>query len=783
MKLRVQVRTTTVLFAVCAASFALRAQWTKDPAAWVDPLIGTANSGNVFPGAVVPFGMLSWSPEEASGNAHRDFPPGGYTYAGRDVRGFALTHLSGAGCDGGGDIPFMPLTHSIAESPALNVLDPAYLSDLSHEQEQAEAGSYRVRLGNGVEVELTATERTGSGRFRFPDGKPAVMLIRSADSQVDSSAASVVLDAEHRTVSGSVTSGDFCGHGRGTDAYYTLYFVAHFDRPFQEFGTWQDAIVTPSSTSANGGTSLGDAQKTARPSPGKGSGAYVTFAGGADVGVRVGISYVSSANAEANLAAENPEGTPLLAVRRRAHDAWNSALGSISIQDGTQDQRRVFYTALYHSLLHMNLASDVNGEYRGMDLHTHTVTLPQRAQYANFSGWDVYRSQVQLVSWLFPQIAGDMAQSLLNQADQWGCWDRWTHNSGPTNVMNVDPSAAAIASMEAFGAEGFDVHAAYLSLLEAANQPHEGHRCSRPRLANWLSQHYLTGTPGKHDTSVADTLEFATADYSLSQLAAQQGDVTHAQALLARAQYWRNLFNPHATPGKGYLQAKSPDGRWKIFDPASTDGFVEGTGAQYLWMVPFNVRGLFDALGGNDAASRRLDAFFRAPNGNWALTTGGLHPGLDNEPVLETPWLYDFSGQPWKTQQTVRAILDTLWKPTPDGIPGNDDLGEMSSWYVFAALGLYPEIPGRAELLLATPLFPAAIVHRKQGDVRIFAPRRSASSIYVESLRVDGQPSERPWLPADFVLHGGELRFTLGDRPATAWGSAPAAAPPSFDLR
>ena len=184
------------------------------------------------------------------------------------------------------------------------------------------------------------------------------------------------------------------------------------------------------------------------------------------------------------------------------------------------------------------------------------------------------------------------------------------------------------------------------------------------------------------------------------------GRTAEEKELLARAQYWKNLFNPNATPTEGFLQARNPDGTWKTFDPASTDGFVEGTGAQYLWMVPFNVRGLFRLLGGNEEAIRRLDNFFHDAQGNWRLLNGKLYPGFDNEPCLETPWLYDFAGAPYKTQQTVRAILNTLWHDTPGGIPGNDDLGEMSSWYVWAALGMYPEIPGRAELVLASPFFP-----------------------------------------------------------------------------
>ena len=281
---------------------------------------------------------------------------------------------------------------------------------------------------------------------------------------------------------------------------------------------------------------------------------------------------------------------------------------------------------------------------------------------------------------------------------------------------------------------------------------------------------------------MADTLEFSSADFALSQLAARLGETSSEEKLLARAQYWKNLFNPKATPQQGYLQPRNSDGSWKSFDPASTDGFVEGTGAQYLWIVPFNVSGLSATLGGNEQTIRRLDGFFHDEQGSWALTSGGLHPGFDNEPCLETPWLYDFVGAPYKTQQTVRAILDTLWRDAPDGIPGNDDLGEMSSWYVWAALGMYPEIPGRAELVLASPLFAEAVIHRPVGTIRIKARPQTQSAFFIEGLRVNGHQWQRPWLSPEFIRRGGSLVFTLSSEPKRTWGASTTQAPPSFDI-
>jgi predicted alpha-1,2-mannosidase len=758
-------------------------QTPSGPAGFVNPFIGTANAGNTFPGAVLPVGMVAFSPEELPPDAtHRSFS-GGYAYQVTDVRGFSLTHLSGAGCPASGDFLFMPITGEVNESPALNLRDRAYLSSLKHSNEHAEAGYYGVRLDNQVLVELSATERTGIARFRLPEGKPSTLLIRSSDNETLSTASEVRIDPERETVSGWLRSGGFCRGGAisGYDAYYTIFFVAHFDRRFATYGTWQNAVVQREGKSAQGGAATEGEEAPGGAETGKGSGAYVTFDenSGGEVQMRVGISYVSEANAEANLRTESPQGTTFASVRSRAWNAWNAALEKIEIRGGTHEQKVVFYTALYHALLHMNLASDGNGEYRGMDEKTHRVANPQTAEYANFSGWDVYRSQVQLVTLLFPRIASDMAQSLLNQAQQWGCWSRWTHETGAANVMNGDPSSPAIAEIAAFGGDEFDVKQAYESLLSAATTPHEGHRCSRPHSEEWLTQHYLTASNQRHDTSAADTLEFATADFALSQLAARLGDTANEEKLRERAQYWKNLFHPTARPQQGYLQARNPDGSWKSFDPASTDGFVEGTGAQYLWMVPFDVRGLFERMGGDAEAIRRLDGFFHDDQGRWALVSGGTHPGFDNEPCLETPWLYDFAGAPYKTQQTVRAIVQTLWHDAPGGIPGNDDLGEMSSWYVWAALGMYPEIPGRAELVLTSPLFPDVIIHRPSGAIHLKANRESESDLFILRLRVDGISWPRPWLPASFVNRGGTLIFTLGSK-TNQWGSAAEFAPPSF---
>ncbi|MEV5873181.1 GH92 family glycosyl hydrolase [Streptomyces sp. NPDC052101] len=765
----------------------------KDPTRYVDPLIGTKNGGNVFPGAVVPFGMLSWSPENTPGAATRTAAPGGYQYDTTRIRGFSLTHMSGTGCAGGsGDIPFFPYAGEVTSSPASDTEDAVYASGFTHADETAEPGHYKVGLASGATADLTATARTGSARFTFPAGKPASLLVRTANSEVGSADSSVTIDPRRRTVSGSVTSGDFCGYldPEGRRAYYTLYFTARFDRAFKNAGTWRDDKLNPGSLTASGGT--GGFAHGGRPVAGKGAGGYVEFVPGTGpVGVQVGISYVSKAAAEANLAAENPPGRSFDAVASAARGAWRERLGAIRVGGGTDADRTTFYTALYHALLHPNVISDTDGRYRGSDGRPHRVGHGHLAQYGTFSGWDVYRDQVQLLTLLDPRTGSDIAQSLYELAGQnGGVWDRWLHGASGTHVMNGDPSPTALAGIRAFGGTDFDLPGALGSLVEAATVPTEQDRSpagrpvlsagQRPSLDTYLRLHYMPSVSSAWG-GAAETLEMSTADFSLSQLAAAAGEKETAAAFARRAHWWQNSFDIAADPGGGYIADRRADGSWVTgFTPDTGNGFVEGSAAQYTWMVPHDPAGLFAAMGGRDKALARLDDFFHDAHGGWAFTGhGGTKSELDNEPSINVPYLYDYAGAPYRTQETVRAAMRQLWSAAPGGIPGNDDLGAMSSWYVFAALGMYPQVPSRAELVLASPLFERVEISRPQGnDISIHARGAAPGAPYVRSLRVDGRTSDRPWLPASFVRDGGRLDYTLSATPDRAWGAD--SPPPSF---
>lgn len=765
----------------------------QDPITYVDPLIGTRNGGNVFPGAVAPFGMLSFSPENTRGDATRTAAPGGYHYDATRIRGFSLTHMSGTGCAGGsGDIPFFPYAGQVTSSPASDTKDAVYASDFSHSDESAEPGRYRVRLASGVLADLTATARTGSARFTFPADRPASLLVRSANSEVGSTDSTVRIDPAKRTISGSVTSGNFCGYldPEGQRSYYTVHFTARFDRAFKTTGTWKDDRLSPGSTEASGGT--GGFGSGGRPVAGKGAGGYVEFAPGTGpVNVKVGISYVSQAGAEANLAAENPPNRSFDTVADAARRAWRERLLAIRVGGGTDAERATFYTALYHALLHPNVISDVDRRYRGSDNQVHVVGKGHRAQYGTFSGWDVYRNQVQLLTLLDPRVGSDIAQSLYELAQQnGGVWDRWLHGASGTHVMNGDPSPIALAGIRAFGGTDFDLSGALRSLVKAATVPTDKDLSpagkpvlsvgQRPSLDKYLKHHYMPSVSNAWG-GAAETLEMSGADFALSQLAAEAGQKDTAKTFADRSQWWQNNFNIAATEDGGYIANRKADGSWVTgFTPATGNGFVEGTAAQYTWMVQHDPAGLFAAMGGRDAAERRLDTFFHDADGGWAFTgSGGDKSEMDNEPSINVPYLYAYAGAPYKTQETVRAAMRALWSTEPGGIPGNDDLGAMSSWYVFSALGMYPQVPSRAELVLASPLFPRIEIDRPGGgDISVRAQGAAADAPYVHSLAVNGRTSERSWLPASFVRDGGRLDYTLSASPDPAWGASEA--PPSF---
>ncbi|MGH3961629.1 GH92 family glycosyl hydrolase [Mycobacterium sp.] len=752
------------LIAAAPTSHEYKPVLVTDPVEHVDTLIGTGTGGatvgeiNNFPGASVPFGMVQYSPDTVDTYA-------GYDHDIKSATGFSMTHAS-VGCAAFGDISMLPTTTSIGVAP-WNAWE-----EIAHDRtEVGVPGYYTVRFPKtAVTAELTATTRTGVGRFHYPhNDRPAMFHVRSGASLGGNSAATIQLGAGNTTITGSATSGGFCGKNNT----YTVYFAMQFSRPFTDYGVWDGYSVYPGVRSAYSSYSGS-------------SGGYVGFPAGSVLEVRTALSYVSVDGAIANLAAEG--NASFDDVRAAASREWNAALSRIAVAGSDARDLTTFYTALYHALLHPNTFNDADGRYVGFDRVIHTVA-EGRTQYANFSDWDTYRGAAALHALLFPRRASDMAQSLVNDAEQSGSFPRWALANAATAEMTGDSVVPLIANLYAFGANDFDLRMALRYMVNAATTGGVGRGgyVERPGIATYLQRGYAPQTQAAcADGSIPGasiTLEWSVDEFAISRFADALGQPATAAEFQDRAQYWQNLFNPTT----GYVSPRSavgffPDGPGFV-EPApgcfGQEGFDEGNAAQYVWYVPQNIAGLVTALGGRLAVADRLDRFTKQLNAG----PGEPYLWIGNEPGFGVPWLYNYVGQPWKTQKLVDRVRSTLFGPTPDGAPGNDDLGAMSSWYVWAALGLYPSTPGTSILTVNTPLFDRVqIALPADKFIRISAPGASGANRlkYVDGLRVDGRRTEQTSLPESFVRTGGELVFSLSAPPNEVWGVAESSAPPSF---
>ncbi len=732
----------------------------------VNPFSGTANDGNEFPGATMPFGMIQWSPDTGP---HRR--SGGYNYADSIIYGFSVDHLSGAGCYYGGDFTFSPLLGT--EGISAPVGRTTFPEPFSHENESAHPGYYRVKLDNGIKVELTTTLRTGFGRFSFPPHGTPTVVINAASNIMNgfnefTTDASVTIEPRSRSISGGATGGYFCGTSYDTR---TIYFYAVFNRPFASYGTW-------------GGSKL---MKNNLNGEGVGAGAYVTFdaSQGRTVLVKIGVSYVSVANAKQNLEMENSvarmaSGDFTSAVRK-ARRVWNLWLNRVSVSGGTLTDRRTFYSMVYHTLLGPTICSDVNGEYPGSDGKVHVMPRGH-LMYSDFSGWDIYRSEAQWLAIMAPRHSGDMAQSLLLDYEQGGTFPRWPVPNMDSGVMMGDPAAPIIADFYAFGVRNFEVSKAFQGLMRAATDTSVyaplSHTYERDALGEYLALGYVPEHQKGGYGNVSMTLEYGAADFALSRMAKALGFESDAALLLKHAQGWENLYNP----ATGYMQMKRQDGSWapgfsdSVGSYDHDDAYVEGTAAQYVWAIPYNESGLAEKMGGIKVADSRLDKFFTEMNAG----TNSVFSYLGNEPCLETPWIYDFFGKPYKTQALVRRAIDTLYSYRPLGFPGNDDLGEMASWYIFGALGIYPELPGSDIMVIGSPLFSKAKLHLHSGTLTIIGHGAKDDAPYVRRLTLNGKELNKTWFRFREIAHGGSLAFDLSTKPDTHWGSAPEDAAPSY---
>jgi predicted alpha-1,2-mannosidase len=754
------------------------ASFVSDPASLVNPFIGTTNSADDFPGADVPFGMVQWSPDTPSRP-----DGGGYEYNDSSITGFSLDHLSGPGCGAEGDVPVLPTVGAVNSSAT---------DSFSHSNESAQAGEYQVTLANGVTTALTATTRTGMADFTFPSSTEANLIFKLDGSQNGDSATtfSVVSNTE---VQGSATSGNFCGAGNT----YTLYFDMQFSQPFSTSGTFsgstlqagvrqfalkQSASAKPHTVPAGSGEKPdhpvyhGALPKNASNAPALTgpAGTYLTFntTSNQTVLAKVGVSYVSTANAKANLTAEN-SGWNFSATESAAQSSWNSLLGKVQIAGGTMAEQTDFYTALYHSLLHPNVFSDDNGQYTGVDGKVHTVDSGHSAFYTNFSGWDIYRSQAQLDALVDPSAASDTAESMIDDYAQDGMLPKWMEDNGESYVMVGDPADPIIADYYAFGATNFSTSSALSDMIAEATNTNN----IRPGL-NYLSTPGYLPADGSYGCCnfygpVSTTLEYDTADFALSSFAGALGDTADQTTFADRAQDWRNVLDPDS----GFDQPRDANGTWPTgFDPTSGTDFVEADSWIYTGMVPFDVAGLASAKGGDTAMATYLGTTLRS------FTGANGYAWMGNEPSIELPWEYDYIGMPYQTQETVREIQDQLWSDTPGGLgDGNDDLGAMSAWYVWSALGVYPMTPGTATLALGSPVFTEAQITLPSGNTLTIDGNGAADDApYVQSATWNGSAWSDAYAPTSAITSGGTLSFTLGTSPDESWASSASDAPPSY---
>ena len=728
----------------------------------VVPVNGTANGGDTFPGAVVPFGMVQWSPDTSSLGQS-----GGYLYSDTQILGFSLDHLSGAGCLYGGNFAFTPILGTVTNSPGTNTSNgkAVFASTFSHANEVATPGYYSVQFANGILTELTVSLRTGFGRFTYPSGHTASLVINAGSGAPGTVNASIQINPNGQEITGWTTQRGFCGSGTTP----TLYFDAVFDHAFAGYGVWNGATLTPSGTNAAGAQ----------------TGVYLSFnlpAGGV-VLARTAISYVSTANAQANLQMESPSSSFTSAgfnsLVAAASNNWNGYLNKIQVSGGTTADTKTFYTMMYHALQAPSVVSDFNGQYIGFDGQTHTTS--GFTKYEFFSGWDIYRNECQFLAMIDPLRASDMAQSLVQDAHEGGAMPRWSVPNGDTGVMMGDPATPIIAGIYAFGATNFDTTSALAAMVKAALNPATRSLNGineRDAERDYLNLGYVPEYQNGGYGPVSMTLEYCSADFALARFAQALGDTTNYTLAMNRAQNWRNLFNA----GSGYLQMRRCDGLWSPGFVSNTgtydnwQGYVEGTSSQYTWMVPFNLGSLIDLMGGPAVTSSRLDAFFTLLNDG----TDSQYAYMGNEPCSEVPWVYSFLGEPYKSSSVVRQIMSQLFSTAPGGMPGNDDLGQMASWYVLAALGMHPEMPGDDVLVLNGPLFPQAVIHLTGGDVTITASGAADNAPYVQSLTVNGKASNAPWIRFGQIANGGTLAFVLGTTANTNWGADLAQAPPSY---
>ncbi|MFI6874328.1 GH92 family glycosyl hydrolase [Streptomyces sp. NPDC050400] len=752
-------------------------RFAADPTTLVDTSVGNNGDGTTFPGAAAPFGMVQLSPDTQL-NKYAS-----YDYAQDTILGFSHTHLSGVGCQTMGNIRFMPTTGAVTSS------DPAqYRAKFSHDNETRSPGYYGVKLDNGIRAELSATQRTGQHRYTYPAGSGSENVLIEAGESNGSTYAGDIKVVGDDTVEGWVQGGNFCGE-TGKERY-RVFFSAKFDRTFSSFGTWSDGTLTAGQREASRGT--------------KRAGAWLTFDqdGGRQVGSSVGLSYTSVDGARLNRKAEQPKSFG--AARSGAHDSWQDELNRMRVAGGSRADQRTYYTALYHSLLHPSIGSDVDRRYRGFDDKVHRA---DSTYYQMFSLWDTYRSQNQLVALLHPDKAADMAKSVLRIYQDGGWLPRWGLGGGETNVMSGDPVTPWVVDLYNRGLlDDRTARGLFDALWKNANEVPADQSVFRGRDGNptyvkngWVGYQNLPGyTFGDSRQAGSATLEYALADCALSTMADGLGHRDRAAVLASRCGNFAKLWDSGVTSQgfTGFPVTRNADGSVAGDpDPTQSGAFHEGTAWQYQWLAQQDPKALFDLMGGQKSAEQRLDKFFdlptvltdpaKAASESWVTGAYDYHNNFafnpNNEPDFHAPWMYTWTGAPWKTSAVLRAMR-TLFTDDAYGMPGNDDLGATSSLLVFAMAGVFEAQPGSANYIVTAPMFEKVEIRPEHGrTVTVEAPGADASKPqYVSSVHTRAGALHRSWLSHEDLLRAGTIKVALSGTP-TDWGVN--AAPPALAQR
>ncbi len=693
---------TIIFFSVFISCQVIKAEYKTNYAQLVDTRIGTEGRGlacgYTFVGATYPFGMIQLTPSF--------FSP---------QKGLVVNQISGAGCPHMGNFPVLPIAGTLRHSPDKIDVFPCYET-----VNQSSAGYLSITMKDKVICETTTSKRSGIVQFRFPDNETnGTVIIGSGVSSTFVSNAQIKITSPN-SCEGYAEGGEFCGYQ--TD--YKVYFAAEFNREAKVCGTWINSDMR------NGRLIIG----------GKNSGAYFTFdtESNQTVEYKIAISYVSVENARENLFLDN-KGRDFETVRNDTENEWSRCLGKIKIESSNTDRVKQFYTHFYHSLIHPNIFSDINGEYMGSDFNVHK-TEKGRDYYTTYSGWDTYRTQCQLVAMLFPKESSDMMQSVVDFAEQCGGYGRWVLANIETGVMHGDPIPVIISNTYAFGGRDFDTETAYKHMIRGAMEP--GTYCQnvevRPGLSNYINK-------GIENASLC--LEYASSDYAIGQFALQaMNDKNEADYFIKRAGNWKNLYDPLTkwlrSRNNNDMSWKDPDKDWR-----------EATKENYFWMVPFDLKTLINTMGGKKAASGRLDSLFLQLDAGY----DDHYFAAGNEPDFQVPWIYNWTDKPDKTSEVISRILSQMYTGKPNGLPGNDDAGSMGAWYVFASIGLYPMIPGVAGFSINLPQFENIKIDFSGNVLEIKGGSFTATDF--KSIEINNQKSTSNWIDWEKIRHGGSLKY------------------------